>query len=253
VFSAGDAVAQRKLVWNGVWNVPSRFTPSTLNIKPLSAGKFKFKLEAMNGANMGEVSGVAVVKGSKAYFDDRKQGKKNDETYGCKLTFTHKGKLIDVEMSSECRSYAGNGVYFTNSYYKGKQKVEEDNFVVLEVFPNLSLDRKFKALVGNKDYERFLNAFHQIYPEDDLDGLGTKVFSACVRGMCSFWAGIIMYDANGNFWAVVLDDSTEDRIFAYYYTNVAAWADKLPKTIDKFVTEKREQNTNFTLVFKNKK
>ncbi len=60
-----------------------------------------------------------------------------------------------------------------------------------------------------------------------------------------------MYDAKGNFWAVVLDDSVEDKIFAYYYTNADAWRDKLPKTIEKFVTEKRELNKNFTVVYKN--
>jgi hypothetical protein len=253
IFGATQVSAQKGLVWNGVWTVPSRYTPSTLTIKPLAAGKFKFKIEAMNGANMGEVSGVATIKGGKAYFDDRKSNKKKDEVYGCKLTFTNKGSLIDVNMNNECQFYAGSGVYFANYYYKGKPKVKEDNFVVLEVLPNMTLDRKFKALVGKKDYERFLNAFHQIYPEDDLDGLGTKVFSACVRGMCPYWAGIIMYDKQGNFWAVVLDDSISDKIFAYYYTNVAAWTDKLPKTIDKFVTEKRDLNTNFTLVYKNKK
>lgn len=253
VFGAVDISAQKRVVWNGVWSVPSRFTPSTLTIKPLPAGKFKFKIEAMNGANMGEVSGVAVIKGTKAYFDDRKSGKKADEVYGCKLTFTHKGSLIDVDMNNECLSYAGSGVYFANYYYKGKPKVKEDNFVVLEVFPNLTLDRKFKALVGNKDYERFLNSFHQIGEDEDLDGLGAKVFSACVRGMCPYWAGIIMYDAKGNLWAVVLDDSVEDKIFAYYYTNADGWTDKMPKTIEKFVNEKRDLNTNFTLIFKNGK
>jgi hypothetical protein len=187
-----------------------------------------------------------------AFDFDRKQGKKADDVYGCNLTFTHKGKLIDVDMNNECQSYAGLGVYFANYYYKGKPKVKEDNFVVLEVMPNAMLDRKFKALVGAKDYERFLNAFHQVSEDEDLDGLGTKVFSACVRGMCPWWAGIIMYDKQGNFWAVVLDDSVEDKIFAYYYTNVAAWTDKLPKTIDKFVTEKRDLNKNFTVVYKNK-
>src|SRR5215216_6522114 len=86
IFGAAQVAAQKRLVWNGVWNVPSRFTPSTLTIKPLSAGKFRFKIEAMNGANMGEVSGVAVIKGRNAYFDDRKSGKTKDEVYGCKLT-----------------------------------------------------------------------------------------------------------------------------------------------------------------------
>jgi hypothetical protein len=62
-----------------------------------------------------------------------------------------------------------------------------------------------------------------------------------------------MYDPNGRIWAAVLDDSVEDKLFAYYYTNAPDWADKLPKTIDKWMTEKRELNDgNLTVVFKNK-
>jgi hypothetical protein len=252
-FGAMEASAQAKNLWSGVWNVPSRFTPSTLTIRAATAKTFKFKIEAMNGANMGEVSGIARIKGNKAYFDDRKSNKKPDNVYGCKLTFTNKNKFIDVAMNNECQSYAGLGVYFGNDYYKGKPKVKENDFVYLEVFPNMTLDRKFKALVG-KDYERFLNSFHQIYTGDDLDALGAKVFAACVRGICPWTAGIIMYDANGNIWAAVLDDSVEDKLFAYYYTNAPQWSDKLPKTIDKWITEKRELNDgNLTVVFKNKK
>jgi hypothetical protein len=155
-------------------------------------------------------------------------------------------------MSDECFSYAGSGVFFSNKYYKGKPKVAENDFVYLEVFPDMTLDRRFKELVGS-DYERFLDSFHQIFPEDDLDALGAKAFSACVRGICPYTAGIIMYDEKGNLWAAVLDDGAEDKIFANYYTNAPGWADKLPRTIEKWVTEKRDFNDgNLTVVYKNK-
>jgi hypothetical protein len=252
-FGAFGVSAQKRVLWNGVWGVPSRFTPATLTIKPLSATSFKFKIEAMTGANMGDVSGVAKIKGNKAYFDDRQSSKKAEDKYGCTLTFTHMGTFIDIKASNKCQNYAGLNVYFDNRYYKGKRKPLETDFVYLEVFPNKALDGKFKLLVG-RDYERFLNAFHQIYPEDDLDKLGATVYSACVEGMCSFWAGIIMYDKQGNFWAAVLDDSAADKIVARYYTNAPGWADKLPQTIDKFIAEKREANNgNLTIVFKSKK
>lgn len=252
-FGAGQGLAQKAFVWTGVWNVPSRFTPSTLTISPVSASSFHFKIDAMNGANMGEVSGIAKISGNRAFFDDRVGNKTGSEKYGCTLTFRHKGTFIDVAMSDECFSYAGSGVFFSNKYYKGKPKPAENDFVYLEVFPDMTLDNKFKALVG-KDYERFLNSFHQIGPEDDLDNLDAKVFSACVRGICPFTAGIIMYDTKGNIWAAVLDDSAPENIFAYYYTNAPDWTNKLPETIDKWVTEKRDFNDGkLTVVFKNKK
>lgn len=252
-FGAVESLAQKGNLWSGVWNVPSRFTPSTLTISAVSATSFRFRIEAMNGANMGEVSGVAKIAGNRAFFDDRVMNGNKGEKYGCALTFRHKGSFIDVEMSDECFNYAGNGVFFSNKYYKGKPKVAENDFVYLEVFPDLTLDRKFKALVGS-DYERFLNSFHQIFPEEDLDELGAKVFSACVRGICPFTAGIIMYDTKGNLWAAVLDDGADENMFAHYYTNAPDWTAKLPKTIEKWVTEKRDFNDgNLTVVFKNKK
>lgn len=252
-FGAVESSAQKGYVWNGVWNVPSRFTPSTLTINPVSATSFRFKIEAMNGANMGEVSGIAKITGNRAFFNDRVSNKNGDARYGCSLTFRHKGSFIDVDMTDECFNYAGNGVFFSNKYYKGKRKVAENDFVYLEVFPDMTLDSKFKALVGS-DYEKFLDSFHQIIPEDDLDELGAKVFSACVRGICPYTAGIIMYDAKGNIWAAVLDDGANENIFANYYTNAPDWTGKMPKTIDKWITGKRDFNDgNLTVVYKNKK
>jgi hypothetical protein len=156
-------------------------------------------------------------------------------------------------MNDACRSYAGNGVYFGNEYYKGKRKIIEDSFVTLEVLPNAAIERKFKALVG-ADYERFLNSFHLISEGEDLDGLGARVFDACVRGMCPWWTGIIMYDKQGDLWAVVLDDRVEDKIFARYYTNAAVWANKMPVTIEKWLAEKNELNDGkLIIVYKNKR
>jgi hypothetical protein len=253
IFGAVGVAAQNNFVWTGVWNVPSRFTSSTLTISAASGSSFRFKIEATNGANMGEISGIAKITGNRAYFDDRVANKNGSEKYGCTLTFRHKGTFIDVEMTDECFNYAGNGVFFSNKYYKGKPKMMETDLVYLEVFPDPALDNKFKALVGS-DYERFLNSFHQIFPEEDLDGFDAKVFSACVRGICPFTAGIIMYDTKGNFWAAVLDDGAPEKIFANYYTNAPDWTNKLPATIDKWVTGKRDFNDgNLTVVYKNKK
>ncbi len=252
-FGAVESLAQKGYVWSGVWNVPSRFTPSTLTINPVSATSFRFKIEAMNGANMGEVSGIAKITGNRAFFNDRVSNKNADARYGCSLTFRHKGSFIDVDMTDECFNYAGNGVFFSNKYYKGKRKVAENDFVYLEVFPDMTLDGKFKALVGS-DYDKFLDSFHQIIPEDDLDELGAKVFSACVRGICPYTAGIIMYDTKGNIWAAVLDDGANENIFANYYTNAPGWTGKMPKTIDKWITGKRDFNDgNLTVVYKTKK
>lgn len=238
--------------WSGVWSYPSRYTPSTLTVKVVSAAKIKFDINALNGANVGEISGMAKVRGNKAYFDDRESTAEDSEKKGCRLLFINQGKSVTVKQSDECSYYGGNGVYFAGDYAKGKPKATADNFVKREVFPNPELDRKFKTLVG-KDYEKFLDSFHLISEDEDLDALEVKVFSACVRGICPSMAGIIMFDAKGNIWAAVINDENQEKTSVHYYTNVAAWTDKLPKTIDAWIADKYETNESLTVIYKNKK
>jgi hypothetical protein len=253
-FNAENAFGQGNFkgnIWNGEWNFSDSFQPGRLIIKPLANNKFKFTLTASNGANQGEISGVAKVKGSKAFFDDRESTEKDASKEGCLLTFTNSGSGIAVKQSEKCSYYAGNAVYFEGNYAKGKPKKTNDTFVKREVFPNAAIEAKFKSLTG-KDYENFLASFQLIYDETDADGLGAKVLSGCVRGICPWNTGIIMFDAKGNIWAAVMSFDDKDKASANYYTNVPAWTDKLPKTIENWITDKRESNKDLTVVYKNK-
>ena len=252
IFCAENVSAQKKYVWNGEWNVSSSFEPARLTIKTLSGNKFKFHLDASNGANVGEISGVAKIKGNKAFFDDRESTAKDAPKEGCLLTFTNKGASIEVKQNEKCTHYAGNAVYFEGDYTKGKAQKLNDNFVKRKVFPNIKLDQKFKLLTG-KDYQNFLDSFQLISPEEDLDGLGATGFSACVRGICPYYAGIIMFDAKGNLWAAVIFIDDKNKTFVNYYTNVSAWTDKMPKTLENWVDDKRSANDDLTVIFKNKK
>lgn len=223
------------LNWNGTWTVPSRHYGADLIIKKATATKFEFVLSALNGANVGEISGTARIKGGKALFDDAKNKKDGDEPNNCKLLFVHRSNLIEVSQTSGCDAYGGVGVHFAGEYRKGKQPVKERSFDA-EVFPNPNLERKFKTLVG-KDFENFLDAFHLIYTDQDkdLDNFGAKVVSGCVRGICPNMAGIIMYDERERIWTAVMIDGG-DKI--HYYASDAAWTNKLPETIKNWLEEK---------------
>jgi hypothetical protein len=254
VFNAENAFGQGKsknTVWAGEWNFSDSFQPGRLIIKPLPNNRFKFTLTAANGANQGEIGGVAKLKGNKAFFDDRQSTEKDAPKEGCLLTFTNSGLSIAIKQSEKCSYYAGNAVYFEGKYAKGKAKKTNDTFVKREVLPNAEIEGKFKSLTG-KDYENFLASFQLIYDETDADGLGAKVLSGCVRGICPWNTGIIMFDAKGNLWAAVMSFDDKDKASANYYTNVPAWTDKLPKTIENWITDKRESNKDLTVVYKNK-
>ena len=61
-----------------------------------------------------------------------------------------------------------------------------------------------------------------------------------------------MFDAKGNIWAAVISINEQDKAAADYYTNVPAWTNKLPKTIETWIADKRESNKDLTVVYKNK-
>jgi hypothetical protein len=243
----------KNIQWAGKWSVSSRHYPAILMITTLSANKFKFKLESSNGANQGEISGTAKFKGNKAYFDDKVGAKKPADYYGCKLLFINKGKSIDIQQSEKCRAYAGNAVYFAQEYRKGKPPIAENDFVQNEVFPNSKIDKTFKLLVGNKEYENFLDDFQLIYDNEDLDKLNAKVFSGCVRGICPWNTGIIMYDGEDNIWAAIMNLDEDKKPKVFYFTNNQNWTNKLPKTIENWVEDKRSSNENLQVIFKSTK
>lgn len=248
-----DKANSKRLRWSGKWSYNSRHYGAELNIKILSPDRFKFSVTASNGANSGEISGVAEVKGNKAYFDDRTDIKQQSDAVGCRLFFVNKGKIIDLEQSSECSSYGGLGVTFGRDFARGQTPVAETDFLALNVFPTNEFDRQFKVLVG-KQYENFLDAFQLINEKTDEDRLNAKVFSACVRGNCPYNAAIIMFDGKGNIWAAVINVDDEKMPDIYYFTNSRQWAGRLPKTFKPWVADKRKfNNKNLTVVFKSKK
>lgn len=219
--------------WSGKWTRPFRFSRANLKITNISATKFRFAIDSLTGANMGKISGVAQIKGSKGFFDDAQTNARSADKYNCKLLFIHSGNSIEIEQAQECSSYGGAGVSFDGKYSKGEPVLIPQNFVEAEVFPNINFDRKFKTLVG-REYERFLNSFHLVNEENDLDNLKAKVFAACVRGVCPYVAGVIMFDAQEErIWAAVLYDD-EKSLSVHYYTSETEWADKLPETIKKW-------------------
>lgn len=244
---------QKAFVWNGLWSYGERYAPGTLKITNSSAVRFRFSIEASNGANIGELSGTAKVKGRKAYFDDQTNAKKDSTVYGCRLLFINKGQSLEIKETRGCQSYGGHGVVLGGTYTRGRPVIKINNFVQREVFPHNVLDQKFKLLVGAREYENFLDDFHLIREDEDLDKLNAKVFSGCVRGICPYNAAVIMYDAQNNLWAAIMNLDIETKPRVYYFTNNRAWSGKLPKTIESWVADKRSMNQDLTVVYKSRR
>lgn len=243
--------AKAKSNWNGKWTRASRFYNAEIKIKSISPTQINFELVALNGANSGEIKGKAKIRGNMAFFDDQ-QPKNNSGEENCQILMNVKNSNISIDTSKGCEGYGGLGVNFEGEYEKGNGKTAETDFVYLKVFPGKILDDKFKKLVGVPEYENFLNAFQLINEEEDLDGFNAKVFSACVRGICISATGIIMFNSSGEIWAAVADDKYPKDYFVKYYTNVAAWRGKLPKTVETWTNQKKSDNQRLTVIYKSK-
>lgn len=253
-FMTADPVP--KLDWAGEWAVGSRFAPRELRIKMRGKNSFEFKLTAASGANTGEIAGTATVRGRLAYFDDRQSAAEKDaadtdtEGSGCRLLFSYRKKFIEVRETPECVYYRGHAVFFTGEYRRGKPAVPEQDLIRLGIFPDAATDWRFRALVGN-DYDSFLNVFQLVSQGEDLDRLGAKVFTGCVRGVCPLMTGIIMFTKNGRFYAMVLDVDESDRSIARYYSNDGRFLKKLPKTLAEWLAEKRPFAEDLSVLYKN--
>ncbi len=60
-----------------------------------------------------------------------------------------------------------------------------------------------------------------------------------------------MFDKRDNLWAAVIE-AGDSKSTIRYYSNVAEWTDKMPKTIQEWVEDKRRLNENLEVLFKNK-
>lgn len=251
-FNAKQAAlpAGKKLVWTGTWKYNSRYAPVRLQIKPVNSKRIKFELDSSTGGNIGSISGEANVKGNKAFFDDMIPAMNDAEGgFGCHLLFVNNGSSIEVKQTSECNQYGGAGVSFEREkLLPGNPPYIETDFTDHEVFPSKAADAEFKRLVGMRDYDNFLNAFHLVSAGDAVDTeTGAEYFNGCVRGLCSYTTAMIMLDKKGHYWGAVTVDETETTQAIHYYTNVPKWSGKMPAAIADWAKDIKAK-----VVYKNK-
>ena len=217
-------VPQEPVDWKGTWSRNEWQNGGTLEIKPMGATRFHFRLVALNGAHTGEVEGVATVDGNRAIYTDPY----NKE---CILEFLFKNDhVLEIEQSSDDCG-AGHGVtypgIYENTLFKS-QETKSPTLVQLGILKNPAQEKIFRELVGDY-YETFLNSTQLITEGTDLDKLQAKVFTSAVRGLFSFMENIIMYNKSNQFWAAVIVD---EQVF--YFTNSKKFEKELPQTIEKW-------------------
>jgi len=212
--------------WQGEWTRNTPYSVSSLNISEVAEKDFSFKILTSSGAHSGEYEGKAIIHGQRAISKDEE---------GCIFRFEKKGKSIELKQTAPCQNWGGMGVTFEGSYDFGPPK-EMELSLVESVFSTTEQDAAFRKLVG-KDYRLFAETFMMVSQLEDEDGFGANVYMGMITGLGGIQYGVIMYNEK-YFWAVVADPKHYPAM--NYYTNDSASFLKVPKTIEKQLTEEAE-------------
>lgn len=209
--------------WVGDWERRSRHNEASLEIKSITNDSIEFKLSAVNGANTGELEGMAAITGTAAKFLSY------DDTDTCIVRFELSGDSI-ITITQEGFCPAGAGVVYsgryTNNGKKNRRDEPDESMLSLGVFSTEMQDSVFRALVG-EHYSRFVISTQVTSEDADLDGWNTTVRSSGVRGLFTIMENIVMLDSSNNIWAAVLDNEK-----VRYFTTDKSAKRRLPKTID---------------------
>ncbi len=212
------------------------FDISSININPINTNQFSFVISSISGANDASFEGLANIK------DDKADGIFNDDSLiDCNIKFSFDKNIIKLENTSKSEVIClGVGTYFDGEYARDVKLKEVS---VENVFEEEIKFEEFKRLVGN-DIKLFNNTAQSIFEVKDLDNINAKVNISSVRGLGKIMESIIMVDPTGKIWAAVIDS---DKKVIRYYTNVFAYKNSLPKTIQEW-----EKDVGLKVVYQQK-
>lgn len=109
---------------------------------------------------------------------------------------------------------------------------KQQTLKTLGIFKTETEEQAFVKTVGPEMYYSFLEVFELADERKDLDGFGSYVHHGCMSRFREFLQGMIMVTPDGKVWAARLYGSE-----IQYYTNVPAYAARLPKTMEVWVKD----------------
>ena len=209
--------------WNGDWSkVTSPQVSAELHVRALAPGRYRIKLSAQSGGNLGEYEGEARAHGNDLRVDD--------VDGDCQLLLHRTHRQIEVEqLDGSCG--AGAGVYFAGRYTPGAKALPA-RWELLDrgLVRSRSVADGIRNALGIHAYDELLAALHVCTDEREA---GLTTTSCFVRGLGNGYAATIMEADGGRWWLAYRGDSEEAR----YYTGVAADAKRPPAGIAQWHAE----------------
>lgn len=227
--SAVDTAAADDERWWGAWERDANgFHAASLEIRETTERGFRFRMDAMNGGNIGEVAGEAVLAGpDAAVFTDTADGGK-----ACRLEMRRRrgsGANLTVTASEGCQFFAGYGVDFGGEFEK-----RHDGVARTGLLSDAELSALYRAM-GARAYDALVGRFQLVGEAEPAEG-GGRAFSGYVRGLALDMNGIVGKERDGEVWAAYVDGDT-----VRFFTTRGNRGTEMPSAVERWRSDFREK------------
>lgn len=215
--------ATQPFSWDATWQLipPGASTSATVITERRDATHISIDITAAEGANSGDLDGIATLKDGKAIFSEDQ----------CTLLFTPINGVLDISPAgSGGYCSAGLGVYYTGRFVASQQALTLDyDMLSLGLAQTPQEDQALHRLLKD-DYQTLVEKSGSLMTaEPCADVPGSQVWEMWMRGLGG--TGIVMRSDDARFWVLLVtyDDSGQSRL--RYYTNASNWKTRLPEAL----------------------
>lgn len=209
--------------WDATWQLipPGTSTSATVITKQLDATHIRFGITAGEGANSGDLDGVATLKDGNALYAE-------DE---CTLSFTPINGVLDisqVEAGGYCS--AGMGVYYTGRFVASQQPLTLDYDMLSLGLARTPKENQALRTLLKDDYQKLVELSGSLMTaEPSTDVPGSQVMEMWMRGLGG--TGIVMRSTEARFWILLQVYDAKGQARLRYYTNAPQWKSRLPDAL----------------------
>jgi uncharacterized protein len=215
--------ATQPFSWDATWQLipPGTSTSATVITQRRDATHISIDITAAEGANSGDLDGVATLNDGKAVYSE-------DE---CTLLFTPINGVLDISLAGEggyCS--AGLGVYYTGRFVASEHPLTLDYDMLSLGLAQTPEENQALHTLLKGDYQTLVEKSGSLMTgEPGTDVPGSQVWEMWMRGLGG--TGIVMRSSDGHFWVLLVTYDSSGHSRLRYYTNVAKWKKSLPDAL----------------------
>ncbi|VVM86788.1 lysozyme inhibitor LprI family protein [Pseudomonas fluorescens] len=215
--------ATQPFSWDATWQLvpPGTSTSATVITQRRDATHISIDITAAEGANSGDLDGIATLKDGKAVYSE-------DE---CTLSFTPINGVLDISLvgaGGYCS--AGLGVYYTGRFVASQQPLMLDYDMLSLGLAQTPEENQALHTLLKGDYQTLVEKSGSLMTgEPGTDVPGSQVWEMWMRGLGG--TGVVMRSTAGHFWVLLVTCDSTGHSRLRYYTNAAKWKKRLPDAL----------------------